>query len=89
MSEDAMNQALKLLGIIDDTHTIHWFRASTRTMILEQLKYDDKYIEMQLGHRDRDLYGRAYNRTQYLDERKKMLQERANYLDELKSWAMK
>ncbi|WGV14070.1 hypothetical protein QJS82_05205 [Psychrobacter maritimus] len=54
-------------------------------MILEQLKYDDKYIEMQLGHRDRDLYGRAYNRTQYLDERKKMLQERANYLDELKS----
>ena len=32
-----------------------------------------------------DLYGRAYNRTQYLDESKKMLQKRANYLDELKS----
>ncbi|WGV14078.1 integrase arm-type DNA-binding domain-containing protein [Psychrobacter maritimus] len=85
MSENTMNQALKRLGISGDTHTIHGFRASARTMISEQLKYDDKYIEMQLGHRVRDLHGRAYNRTQYLDERKKMLQEWADYLDKLKS----
>ena len=85
MSENTMNQALKRLGISGDIHTIHGFRASARTMISEQLKYDDKYIEMQLGHRVRDLHGRAYNRTQYLDERKKMLQEWADYLDRLKS----
>lgn len=85
MSENTMNQALKRLGISGDTHTIHGFRASARTMIAEQLKYDDKYIEMQLGHRVRDLHGRAYNRTQYLDERKEMLQEWADYLDRLKS----
>ena len=85
MSENTMNQALKRLGISGDTHTIQGFRASARTMISEQLKYDDKYIEMQLGHRVRDLHGRAYNRTQYLDERKDMLQEWADYLDKLKS----
>lgn len=81
MSENTMNQALKRLGIHGDTHTIHGFRASARTMISEQLKYDDKFIELQLGHRVPDMHGRAYNRAQFLDERKKMLQEWANYLD--------
>ena len=85
MSENTMNQALKRLGIHGDTHTIHGFRASARTMISEQLKYDDKFIELQLGHRVPDMHGRAYNRAQFLDERKKMLQEWANYLDKLKS----
>ncbi|MFT0771422.1 tyrosine-type recombinase/integrase [Psychrobacter aquimaris] len=85
MSENTMNQALKRLGITGDTHTIHGFRASARTMISEQLKYDDKFIELQLGHRVPDMHGRAYNRAQFLDERKKMMQEWADYLDELKS----
>lgn len=84
MSENTMNQALKRLGITGDTHTIHGFRASARTMISEQLKYDDKFIELQLGHRVPDMHGRAYNRAQFLDERKEMLQEWADYLDELK-----
>ena len=85
MSENTMNQALKRLGITGDTHTIHGFRASARTMISEQLKYDDKFIELQLGHRVPDMHGRAYNRAQFLDERKEMLQEWADYLDKLKS----
>lgn len=85
MSENTMNQALKRLGIHGDMHTIHGFRASARTMISEQLKYDDKFIELQLGHRVPDMHGRAYNRAQFLDERKKMMQEWADYLDELKS----
>lgn len=85
MSENTMNQALRRLGIDGDTHTIHGFRASARTMISEQLKYDDKFIELQLGHRVPDMHGRAYNRAQFLDERKVMLQEWADYLDELKA----
>lgn len=85
MSENTMNQALRRLGIDGDTHTIHGFRASARTMISEQLKYDDKFIELQLGHRVPDMHGRAYNRAQFLDERKVMLQEWADYLDSLKA----
>jgi len=34
------------------------------------------------------LLGRAYNRTQHLPERKKMMQQWADYLDELKAGAM-
>lgn len=85
MSENTLSQALKRLGIDGDTHTIHGFRASARTMIVEQLKYQEKYIEMQLGHRVPDLHGRAYNRAQFLDERREMLQDWADYLDKLKA----
>ena len=84
MSENTMNQALRRLGIDGDTHTTHGFRASARTMISEQLKYEDKYIELQLGHRVPDMHGRAYNRAQFLDERREMMQKWADYLDELR-----
>jgi integrase len=85
MSENTLSQALKRLGIDGDTHTIHGFRASARTMIVECLKYQEKYIEMQLGHRVPDLHGRAYNRAKFLDERREMMQDWADYLDKLKS----
>lgn len=85
MSENTMNQALKRLGISGDIHTIHGFRASARTMISEILKADDRHIEMQLGHRVPDLHGRAYNRTQFLSERRAMMQAWADYLDDIKS----
>ena len=85
MSENTMNQALKRLGIAGDIHTIHGFRASARTMIVEQLNFSEQLVEMQLGHRVRDMHGRAYNRTTLIKERKEMLQKWADYLDELKS----
>ena len=84
MSENTMNQALKRLGIAGDIHTIHGFRASARTMIVEQLNFSEQLVEMQLGHRVRDMHGRAYNRTTLLKERKEMMQKWADYLDILK-----
>lgn len=85
ISENTLSQALKRLGIDGDTHTIHGFRASARTMIAEQLKYDEKLIELQLGHRVPDLHGRAYNRARFLEERREMMQAWADYLDDLRS----
>ena len=84
MSENTMNQALKRLGITGDIHTIHGFRASARTMIVEQLNFSEQLVEMQLGHRVRDMHGRAYNRTTLLKERTEMMQKWADYLDRLK-----
>ena len=84
MSENTMNQALKRLGYDGDTQTIHGFRATARTLIVEKLRYPENLVEMQLGHNVRDLHGRAYNRTVFIDERRGMMQSWANYLDELK-----
>jgi hypothetical protein len=41
------------------------------------------YIEYQLAHAVRDPNGRAYNRTAYLPERRKMMQQWADDLDDL------
>ena len=40
---------------------------------------------MQMAHRVRDVHGRAYNRTQWLDERRKMMQTWADYLEGLRN----
>lgn len=85
MSENTMNQALKRLGYDGTKQTIHGFRATARTLIVEKLKYPENLVEMQLGHNVRDMHGRAYNRTIFLDERREMMQKWADYLDELKA----
>jgi integrase len=51
---------------------------------VEQLKFPVDIVEQQLGHSVKDALGRAYNRTQFLDERRAMMQAWADYLDTLK-----
>ena len=85
MSDSTFTQALRRLGISGDTQSIHGFRASARTMLAERLRYPDRLIEMQLGHKVRDVHGHAYNRATFLDERTEMMQAWADYLDELKA----
>jgi hypothetical protein len=43
------------------------------------------FIEHQLAHVVKDPNGTAYNRTKYLPQRRKMMQQWADYLDKLKS----
>lgn len=85
MSENTMNQALKRLGYDGTKQTIHGFRATARTLIVEKLKYPENLVEMQLGHNVRDMHGRAYNRTIFLDERTDMMQAWADYLEALRT----
>lgn len=85
MSNNAITAALRYLGIPKGEMTGHGFRAMARTMLEEELGYPYKIIEPQLAHKVRDPMGRAYNRTKYLEERKKMMQEWADHLDVLRS----
>lgn len=84
MSENTVNQALRTIGWDSDTVTAHGFRATARTMLHETLGFSPDAIEAQLGHRVPDRLGTAYNRTQHIDERKRMMQAWADYLDGLK-----
>jgi integrase len=61
----------------------HGFRAMARTLLDEKLRMRIDLIEHQLAHTVRDALGRAYNRTQFLSERREMMQAWADYLDEL------
>ena len=61
----------------------HGFRASARTMIVDELNLDPLAIEANLAHAVKDSNGRSYNRTQYLKQRFDMAQQWADYLDKL------
>ena len=84
MSEVAVLAALRLMGFDKDTVTGHGFRATARTLLDEVLGFRPDIIEHQLAHAVKDPNGRAYNRTTHLDERIRMMQEWADYLDRLR-----
>lgn len=87
MSDNAILCALRRMGIDKDEMTGHGFRAMARTILDEVLGFRPDYIEHQLAHAVRDPNGRAYNRTAHLPERRKMMQQWADYLDKLKAGA--
>jgi integrase len=84
MSENAVNAGLRRLGFEKSEITGHGFRAMARTILDEVLHIRPDYIEHQLAHAVKDPNGRAYNRTAHLNERRKMMQVWADYLDGLK-----
>ena len=60
-------------------------RAMARTILDEVLGFRPDFIEHQLAHAVRDPNGRAYNRTAFLPERRRMMQVWADYLDRLRA----
>ena len=82
MSDNTMNAALRRLGYTTEQMTTHGFRKSASTL-LHELGYRPEWIEVQLAHKLPGVAG-VYNKAAYLPERKKMMQEWADYLDELK-----
>ncbi|MDP2225634.1 integrase arm-type DNA-binding domain-containing protein [Nitrosomonas sp.] len=87
MSDNAILAALRRLGIDKEEMSGHGFRAVARTILDEVLGVRPDFIEHQLAHAVRDPNGRAYNRTAHLPERRKMMQQWADYLDKLKTGA--
>lgn len=84
MSENTVNAALRALGFDKDTMTGHGFRAMASTR-LNELGWQPDVIERQLAHGERNKVRAAYNRAQYLPDRRTMMQAWADYLDQLRS----
>lgn len=82
MSDGTVNKAIKRIGFGDDM-VAHGFRALARTAIREELDYDSEAIEKQLAHKSSGSLGEAYDRTQFIEKRKKMMQEWADLVDGL------
>ncbi|OIQ80987.1 prophage CP4-57 integrase [mine drainage metagenome] len=87
ISENTVRSALRRLGYANDEMTAHGFRATARTLAAERLGIEPEVIEAQLAHAVPDALGRAYNRTQFLEQRKAMMQRWADYIDQLKAGA--
>tara|TARA_B100001964_G_C13755181_1_gene389198 strand:- start:255 stop:518 length:264 start_codon:yes stop_codon:yes gene_type:complete len=85
MSNNAILSAMRRMEIEKEEMSGHGFRATARTILDEVLGVRPDIIEHQLAHQVRDPLGRAYNRTAHLQERRKMMEQWADYLETLKT----
>ena len=81
LSNGMILQALKRMGYAGKM-TGHGFRSLGKGA-LKTLGYPTDRIERQLSHASGEVYGGAYDREDFLSERKEMMQHYANYLEQI------
>jgi integrase len=80
---DSLSKVLRengLRGVI----VTHGFRATLRTIARERLRIHPDVLEAQLSHAKKGDVQKAYDRTQFIEERHELMQQWADYLDKLK-----
>lgn len=89
MSENTVNAALRAMGYdTQEDITGHGFRATARTMIRECLGWDPDVIERHLAHVSDEELGGSYDRAVFLAQRREMVQQWADFLDDLQAGKM-
>jgi integrase len=83
ISENTICAALRSLGFAKDEMSAHGFRALASTLLHERSEFSTDAIERSLAHQDVNPIRRAYARGQHWDERVKLVQWWADYLDGL------
>lgn len=84
VSNGAILAALKRMGY-QNKMTGHGFRSLAMGIIKERLGYRHEVVDRQLAHQSGDTYGEAYDRAEFKEERRVMMQQYADYLDNIGS----
>ncbi|MDB5741765.1 MAG: integrase [Polaromonas sp.] len=88
MSDITINAALRRMGFSQDEMSAHGFRATARTLMIERMPgISADVIEAQLAHGESGPLGMAYDRAEFMEQRRVMMLEWACYLDKLRSGA--
>ena len=82
MSNNAFLKALERMGYKGDMSG-HGFRALAMSAIKEKLGYRHEVVDRQLAHVHKDKIARAYDRAEFIEQRREMMQAWADYLDSL------
>ncbi|WP_027211431.1 tyrosine-type recombinase/integrase [Burkholderia sp. WSM2232] len=82
LHRDALSKALREMGF-QGKHATHGFRGMLRTVGRERLGVDIDVLEAQLAHAKRGDVQKAYDRTTFDDDRRRVMQEWADYIDRL------
>ncbi len=83
MNENAINKAMARIKWGIPHFTVHDLRRTAST-ILNEKGYNADWIEAALGHTKGGVRA-VYNKAQYAEQRRKMLQEWADWLDEVRN----
>ena len=84
ISDATMLNALRRMGYQKHEMSVHGFRSIASTL-LNELGYNRDWIERQLAHGEQNEVRAAYNYAEYLPERRRMMQDWADYLDGLRN----
>ncbi len=82
-----LNGALRRMGYGPELMTAHGFRAMAATTLSEQ-GWPSEVIEHQLAHVDKNAVRAAYQRSELVTERRRMVQAWADWLDMRCAWAV-
>ena len=83
MSENTIRTALRRMGYSNDDMTPHGFRAMARTILVEHLNIHPDVIEAQLAHAKSGPLGSAYDRAEFISQRRRMMDDWSTYLQHL------
>ena len=83
MSEATVLAALRRMDYDKEQMSAHGFRGMAATLLNEK-GFNRDWIERQLAHSERNKVRAAYNHSEFLEDRRKMMQWWASYLDELR-----
>lgn len=81
MTATTINRVIERLGFAGE-FSGHGFR-STASTYLHELGFDEKIIERQLAHAERNKVKAAYNHAEYLPQRREMMQAWSDWIDAL------
>jgi integrase len=84
LADATVLNAIRRMGYAKDEMCTHGFRSLASTL-LNELGYNRDWIERQLAHGERNDVWAAYNYAEYMPERRRMMQEWADYLNKLKA----
>lgn len=82
LHRDALSKALREMGF-QGKHAAHGFRGMLRTVGRERLGIDIDILEAQLAHAKRGDVQKAYDRTTFDEDRCRVMQEWADYIDRI------
>jgi integrase len=85
MSENTLLYAMYRMGYHSKA-TVHGFRATAST-ILNEMGWEADVIERQLAHAERNKVRAAYHRSEYLKDRRKMMQAWGDFIEGLTTGA--
>lgn len=88
LSENGVLSALRNMGYTKEQMTAHGFRSMASTLLNNQVKYHPDVIEAQLAHKGKNKIRAIYNRAEYMEKRIELMQDWADYLEELREKAV-
>ena len=83
ITSESLMCALKVIHGQSDI-SVHGFRTSFSTLAREK-GFNPDHVEKQLAHQLKDRVEATYNKAEYLEQRRKMMQEWADYIDGLRA----